>query len=133
MTNWITTHGDRFKAAVPVSGTSDLLSGWGINASFNWGESDIEVRGYEGLDRLWAVSPLKYIRNIHTPTLFIQGAWDNYAALNQGEEMFMAMKRLHQIAVMAIYPNDGHGVSRQPAHTHDYYERSVQWFNQYLK
>jgi dipeptidyl aminopeptidase/acylaminoacyl peptidase len=133
MTNWITTHGDRFKAAVPVSGTSDLLSGWGINASFNWGESDIEVRSYDDLDRLWAVSPLKYIRNIHTPTLFIQGAEDNYAALNQGEEMFMAMKRLHQVAVMAIYPNDGHGVSRQPAHTHDYYERTVQWFNQYLK
>jgi acylaminoacyl-peptidase len=133
MCNWITTHTDRFRASVPVSGTSNLLSGYGINADFLWPESDINVRGYNDLDRLWAVSPLKYIKNIHTPTLFIQGAWDGYAALNQGEEMFMAMKRLHQVAVMAIYPNEGHGVNRQPAHTHDYYERSVRWFNQYLK
>ena len=131
--NWITTHTDRFKASVPVSGTSDLLSGYGINANLLWLESDINVRSYNDLDHLWALSPLKYIKNIHTPTLFIQGAWDNYAALNQAEEMFMAMKRLHQVSVMAIYPNEGHGVKRQPVHTHDYYERSVSWFDSYLK
>ena len=45
----------------------------------------------------------------------------------------MAMERLHQVAVMAIYPNDGHGVNKQPAHTHDSYERSVRWFDNYLK
>jgi dipeptidyl aminopeptidase/acylaminoacyl peptidase len=133
MCNWITTHMDRFKASVPVSGTSDLLSGYGINANFYWPESDIGVRGYKDIQQLWDVSPLKYVQNIHTPTLFIQGAWDNYAALNQGEEMFTAMKRLHQTAVMAIYPNEGHGVKRQPVHTHDYYERSVRWFDTYLK
>jgi len=132
MCNWITTHTDRFRASIPVSGTSNLLSGYGINAHFLWPESDINLRGYDDLDRLWAVSPLKYVQNIHTPTLFIQGAWDNYAALNQAEEMFVAMKRLHQVAVMAIYPNDGHGIKKQPAHTHDYYERSVRWFDSYL-
>ena len=133
MCNWITTHTDCFKASIPVSGTSNLLSGYGINANLLWPESDINVRSYDDLDRLWAVSPLKYIKNIHTPTLFIQGAWDNYAALNQAEEMFMAMKRLHQVAVMAIYPTEGHGIKRQPVHTHDYYERSVKWFDSYLK
>ena len=60
MCNWITTHTDRFKASIPVSGTSNLLSGYGINANLLWPESDINVRSYDDLDRLWAVSPLKY-------------------------------------------------------------------------
>lgn len=133
MSDWIITQTNRFKAAVPVSGISNLVSGYGITGNFLWPESDMTVRSYDDMDRLWAVSPLKYVKNAKTPTLFIHGVWDNMTTLNQAEEMFMAMKRMGQTAVMAIYPNEGHGVANQPAHTHDYYERSLKWFDQYLK
>lgn len=133
MTNWITTHTDRFKAAVPISGICNLISGWGINENFLWFESDLGFIPYDDYNRAWEVSPLKYVKNCKTPTLFIHGAWDFNTSLNQAEEMYMALKRLRVDTVMAIYPNEGHGVNNQPIHTYDYYERSLTWFDNYLK
>jgi dipeptidyl aminopeptidase/acylaminoacyl peptidase len=133
MTNWITTHTNRFKAAVAISSISNLVSGWGINNNYLWFESDLGFIPYDDYERAWGYSPLKYVKNAKTPTLFINGAWDFNTSLNQAEEMYMALKRLHVDTVLAIYPNEGHGVNLQPQHTFDYYERSVQWFDKYLK
>jgi dipeptidyl aminopeptidase/acylaminoacyl peptidase len=36
-------------------------------------------------------------------------------------------------SVLAIYPNEGHGISRYPKHVLDYYVRSLAWFDKYLK
>ena len=133
MTNWITTHTNRFKAAVGISSISNLVSGWGINNNYLWFESDLGFIPYDNYERAWGYSPLKYVKNAKTPTLFINGAWDFNTSLNQAEEMYMALKRLHVDTVLALYPNEGHGVNLQPQHTFDYYERSVQWFDKYLK
>jgi len=87
---------------------------------------------FENYDKIWAMSPLKYIANCKTPTLFIHGAWDFCVNLGQAEEMFMALKKLGADAVLAIYPNEGHGL-RQPAHVIDYNQRALAWFDKYLK
>lgn len=34
---------------------------------------------------------------------------------------------------IALYPNEGHGVHREPRHTADYHERAIAWFDKYLK
>ena len=34
---------------------------------------------------------------------------------------------------IALYPNEGHGVGRQPKHTADYHARALAWFDKYLK
>ena len=133
MANWITTHTDRFKASIPISGISNLISGWGINANGQWFETDMGFTPFDDYERAWDASPLKYVKKCKTPTLFINGAWDNVTGVNQAEEMFMALKKLGVDTVMAIYPNEGHGVRRQPQHTLDYYRRTVQWFDKYLK
>jgi dipeptidyl aminopeptidase/acylaminoacyl peptidase len=133
MTNWTITQTQRFKAAVAISSISNFISGWGTNENYLWFESDLEFIPYDDYERAWSFSPLKYVKNCKTPTLFINGAWDFNTSLGQAEEMYMALKRLGLDAVLAIYPNDGHGVNLQPAHTYDYYERSVRWFDKYLK
>ncbi len=132
MTNWIITHTNRFKAAVPVASISNLISQWGTDANTLWFESDGGGMPFENYEKAWDMSPLKYIKNCNTPTLFIHGAWDFCVNLGQAEEMFTALKKLGVETVLAIYPNEGHGV-RQPAHIVDYYERTLNWFNKYLR
>ena len=133
MTNWVITHTRRFKAAVPISSISNLISMWGTGCNPDWFESDMGFMPMEDYDRAWSVSPLKYIKNCTTPTLFVTGAWDFVTTLYQAEEMFMALKKLGVDAALAAYPNEGHGVRNQPRHTLDYYRRSVEWFERYLK
>jgi len=131
LTNWIITHTDRFKAAVPVAGISNLISDW-ADANPDWFESDGGFMPMEDYDRAWAMSPLKYVAACKTPTLFIHGAWDFCVNLGQAEEMYTALKKLGVDAVLAIYPNEGHGV-RQPRHQVDYHTRALAWFDKYLK
>ena len=79
------------------------------------------------------MSPMKYVKNCKTPTLFIHGAWDFCVNLNQPELMFTALKKLGVETVLAIYPNEGHGIRRYPEHVLDYYQRTLAWFDKHLK
>lgn len=133
MANWMVTQTDRFKAAISVSGLSNLITAWGTGCNTLWFETDMGFMPFEDYERAWAASPMKYIRSCKTPVLFINGAWDFITNLNQAEEMFTALKKLGVDSVLAIYPNNGHSIHRHPAHRFDYYERSVRWFDEYLK
>jgi len=132
MTNWIITQNNRFKAAIPVASISNLISQWGTDANTLWFESDGGFMPFENYEKAWNMSPLKYITNCKTPTLFIHGAWDFCVNLGQAEEMYTALKKLGVDAVLAIYPNEGHGV-RQLEHVIDYHRRALNWFDKYLK
>ena len=131
LSNWIITQNNRFKAAVPVASISNLISDW-ADANPDWFESDGGFMPMDNYEKAWAMSPLKYVKNCKTPTLFIHGAWDFCVNLGQAEEMYTALKKLGVDAVLAIYPNEGHGVS-QPAHVVDYHTRALAWFDKYLK
>ena len=47
--------------------------------------------------------------------------------------MYTALKKLGVETVLAIYPNEGHGVHRYPKQVRDYYQRTLGWFDQHLK
>lgn len=133
MTEWMITQTDRFKAAVSISGLANLVSAWSQGAKSDWFETDMGFMPFEDYDRAWAVSPLKYVKNCKTPTLFINGRWDFITTAHQADEMFTALKKLGVDAVIALYPNEGHGVGRQPKHTLDYHRRTIAWFDKYLQ
>jgi dipeptidyl aminopeptidase/acylaminoacyl peptidase len=133
MTNWVITHTGRFKAAVPISSISNLISMWGTGCNTDWFESDMGLMPIDDFEKAWSVSPLKYIKNCRTPTMFVAGQWDFVTTLYQAEEMFTALKKMGIDAAIASYPNEGHGVRNQPRHGVDYYKRSLAWFDRYLK
>jgi dipeptidyl aminopeptidase/acylaminoacyl peptidase len=133
LTNWIITQTDRYKAAVPVASISDILSDWGTDSNPLWFESDGGFMPIDDYERAWEMSPMKYVKNCKTPTLFIHGAWDYCVNLNQPELMFTALKKLGVETVLAIYPNEGHGIRRYPEHVLDYYQRTLAWFDKHLK
>ena len=56
LTNWITTHTNRFKAAVPVASISNLISDWGADANPDWFESDGGFMPLENYEKAWDMS-----------------------------------------------------------------------------
>ncbi|HMF71660.1 MAG TPA: S9 family peptidase, partial [Flavitalea sp.] len=133
LTQWAVTHTTRFKACVPISGIVNLISAWTEGCNSDWFETDMGFMPFEDYEKAWAVSPIKYIRQCKTPTLFINGRFDFITSLNQADAMFTALKKLGVDAEIALYPNEGHGVRSQPKHTSDYHRRTIAWFDKYLK
>lgn len=133
MTNWIITHTDRFKAAVSSASLSNLLSAYGTSSIPTWKEVDV-CRGvpYDNIDKIWEQSPIKYIRNAKTPTLFIHGQDDHLCPIGQAEEMFLGLKMQGVETQLVRYFDEGHGI-RKPKGRLDVQRRTLAWFDKYLK
>ena len=113
MTNWIIGHTQRFTAAVTQRSVSNLISMYG-SSDFNWAfqEEFGNVPPWEDLENYWRQSPIKYIGNAKTPTLVIHSENDMRCPIEQGEQVFVALKRLGVDTKMVRFPDEPHGLSR---------------------
>ncbi len=113
MTVWIIGHTTRYKAAVTQRCVSNLVSMWG-SSDFNWA-FQIELNNkppFEDLQKFWDHSPIKYIGNAKTPTLVIHNEMDLRCPIEQGEQVFVALKKLGVESEMVRFPDEFHGLSR---------------------
>ena len=132
MTNWIITQTPRFKAAVAVASVSNLISFYSTSLYQDLVHAEFGGFPWDNYDLLWQWSPLRYISQAQTPTLFIHGEQDNDVHITQAEEMYMGLKRRGVETVMVRYPREGHGL-REPQHRVDALERTLAWFDHFLK
>ncbi len=132
MTNWIITQTPRFKAAVASASVSNMISFYSTSLYQDLVHAEFGVMPWDDYDLLWRWSPLRYVKNVQTPTLFIHGEQDNDVHITQAEEMYTALKRRGVPTVLARYPREGHGL-REPKHRLDALERTLAWFDKYLK
>lgn len=132
MTNWIITQTPRFKAAVSAASVSNLVSFYSTSLYQDLIHAEFGGFPWDNYDLLWQWSPLKYVKQAQTPTLFIHGEQDNDVHITQAEEMYMALKRRGVESVLVRYPREGHGL-REPKHRVDALERTLAWFDRYLK
>lgn len=136
MTNWIIGHTDRFKAAVTQRSVSNLISMYG-SSDFNW-MFQYEFRDeppWENLENYWRQSPMKYIGNAKTPTLVIHSEQDLRCAIEQGEQVFVALKKLGVDTELVRFPDESHGLSRggRTDRRIDRLNHILRWFDRYLK
>lgn len=134
MTNWVITQTTRFKAAVSGASLSNMISFYAtslyqdlVHAEFNgfpWDDDNYAT--------LWKWSPLAHVKAATTPTLFIHGERDNDVHITQAEEMFTALRRRGVESALARYPREGHGF-REPKHTLDRTDRTLDWMDKFLK
>jgi len=122
MTNWIIGHTDRFRAAVTQRSISNRISGWG-SKDFNWTYQEMFANQppWEALDRYWA--------------LVIHSQNDLRCAIEQGEQIFVALKKLSVDSEFVIFPDEPHGLSRV-GRTDRRIERLNhirRWFDRFLK
>ena len=132
MTNWIITQTPRFKAAVSAASLSNLISFYSTSLYQDLIHAEFGGFPWDNYDLLWQWSPLRYVKQAQTPTLFIHGEQDNDVHITQAEEMYTALKRRGVESVLVRYPREGHGL-REPKHRVDALERTLAWFDRYLK
>ncbi|QMU27388.1 S9 family peptidase [Adhaeribacter radiodurans] len=135
MTNWIITQTNRFKAAVVDGGISNLISFAGTSLYHSLMESEFNGSVYDNFSLLWQWSPLRNVKNVKTPTLFLHGTKDNEVPVTQAEEIYIALKKLGVTASFVQYLEEGHGwrPDLKPKSRYDLYNRVLNWFDEYLK
>ena len=131
MTNWVVTQTPRFKAAVAVASVSNLVSFYSTSLYQDLIHAEFGLP-WDDYDLLWRCSPLRYVRQAQTPTLLLHGEQDNDVHITQAEEMYMALRRRGVESELVRYPREGHGF-REPRHRVDALERTLAWFDRYLK
>ncbi len=132
MTNWIITQTPRFKAAVSAASVSNLISFYSTSLYQDLIHAEFGGFPWDNYDQLWQWSPLRYVKQAQTPTLFIHGEQDNDVHITQAEEMYMALRRRGVETVLVRYPREGHGL-REPRHRVDALELTLAWFDRFLR
>ena len=95
-------------------------------------EVEFGGRPWESYPLLWQWSPLAHVEGVTTPTLFLHGEDDHDVPIQQAEEMYVALKKQGVPSVLVRYPGEGHGL-RGPQHRLDYYRRSLDWLERWLR
>ncbi len=132
MTMWAVTQTNRFKAAVAGAGLSNLLSYYGENGIDAWMLPYFGASVYDDPAVYARSSPITYIKNVRTPTFAYAGERDIECPAVQTQEFWHALKTLGVPTGIMIYPGEGHRM-RDPKDTQDALDRTLAWFDKYLK
>jgi acylaminoacyl-peptidase len=132
MTMWGVTQTKRFRAAVAGAGISDWLSYYGENKINRWMIPYFGASVYDDPAVYAKSAPINYIKQVSTPTLIVVGERDGECPAPQSLEFWRALETLGVPTRLVIYPNEGH-MFVNPAHSRDVIERTIDWFNEYLK
>ena len=133
MTNWIIGHTERFKAGVTLNSVTNLAS------SFGTGDIDsTEAERQYGLP--WeaeatyrARSPLTYAPAITTPTLIIHSENDYRCPIEQGEQLYVWLKKLGRAPVEFIrVPRASHTINASPRQRLQVREKVFEWIERYV-
>jgi dipeptidyl aminopeptidase/acylaminoacyl peptidase len=135
LTNWTIGKTQRFKAAVSQRDISNWAAWW-YSADFtlfqgNW----FRKPPFEDPEDYRARSPITYVKNIKTPTMFVLGDADSRTPAEAGgDQMFRALKYLKVPTTMVRFPGASHDLSRtgKPSHRVERLQHIVNWFDIYL-
>ena len=132
--NWIIGHTDRFKAAVSHDGVFNLESMalateelWFVEWEFGgppWSET--ARANFEK----W--SPHRHAHKIKTPTLIITNELDFRVPVDQGLQLFTALRRNGVATEALVFPDEGHWVLK-PLNSKRWHEAVFDWMRRYLK
>ncbi len=135
MTSWIVGHTDRFKAACSMRAVNNCHSFFGTSdTGYEWDEiwHGTPWKDWENLIRQ---SPITYAGNVKTPTLIIHSEEDHGCLIEQGEQFYVALRKLGVEAEFIRYPGEGHELSRhgKPWHRVHRLKSIVEWFERHLR
>jgi len=131
LTNNVITRTTVFKAAISGAGSALYVSNYGHDEYQYWWESEL---GLPWKDRdLWdSLSPFYRADKVVTPTMFVGGELDWNVPILNGEQFYLALKRVGVPTQLVVYPNEHHIIGR-PSYLKDLYKRYLDWYARYLK
>jgi len=134
LANWLVTQTERFRAAIPSAGISNLvtqnyLAYYHDYLAVEYG--DFPHR--DGIiDMLWERSPIRLAHRVKTPVLFLHGEHDNDVPIEEAEQLYIALHDVGTRAVMVRYPREGHGL-QEARHIIDALDRSIAWYREHFR
>jgi len=136
MTMFIIGHTDRFKAAVPMAGVSNLESFVGTSDIGFWMVE--QSQGYPWDPERAAYyrerSPVNAAANVTTPTRFIHPEGDLRCPIEQTEQFYMRLKMMGKVPVELVRgPASWHGGTSKPGQYYDRWDSMLDWFRKYVE
>jgi dipeptidyl aminopeptidase/acylaminoacyl peptidase len=133
LTNWVITQTPRFAAAIVGAGISNWISDYGTADIPRTKESEFYGTPWEarGAETLLKWSPVMKAGSVVTPTLFVHGESDLRVPIEQGEQMYTALKKRKVPAMFIRYPDSYHG-GWSPWNTVHRYHYEMAWWKKYL-
>jgi dipeptidyl aminopeptidase/acylaminoacyl peptidase len=136
MTSWIIGHTQRFKAACVMRPVTNCYSFFGSSdGGFHWDEVwGRDMPPWENPEDYLRQSPIAYAGNMRTPTLIIHSEMDYRCLVEQGEQLYAALKKQGVEAEFLRYQGEPHGLSRmgKPWHRIHRLRAIAGWFASHL-
>ena len=136
MTNWIIGHTDRFCCAASQRSIANWLAFYGMSdIGFYFAGDQTDGDLYDSPEKLWAQSPLKYAKNVKTPTLFIHSDEDYRCPMAEGIQMYSALVDRGVEARLCLFHGETHELSRsgKPKHRQRRLKEITDWFEKHAK
>ena len=133
MTNKLITFTDRFKAASSGAGAANWVSMYAQSDTRSYRTPWFGGTPWEShapIDLYWEQSPLKYVADVKTPTLFFVGQEDPRVPMPQSVEMYRALKSLGVPTHLYVAPREGHGW-QELRHQVAKFNAEMAWFDKY--
>ncbi|MCG7331925.1 S9 family peptidase [Salinicoccus roseus] len=134
MTNWIVGHTDRFKAAVTQRSICNWVSFRGVS-DIGYYFTDWQIQAEFGdIDKMWHHSPIKYVDGINTPLLILHSERDFRCPIEQGEQLYIALKYQKKETQFVRFPEADHNLSRtgKPNLRIERLTHLTDWFKKYM-
>jgi dipeptidyl aminopeptidase/acylaminoacyl peptidase len=141
MTNWMTAHDQRWRAAITARSISNWMSFYGVSDASGLVEREFggmpwPFRSYEegSYNLVMMLSPIVWADRVETPTLIIHSINDYRTPLEGGEQWYRALQK-HDVPVkMVLFPDSSHGLSRtgEPWLLVRRLQEYMDWFRAYL-
>src|SRR6266704_767067 len=132
MTMWTVTQTDRFRGAVAGAGIANWESYYGQNLIDQWKIPVFGASVYDDPAVYRKSSPIEYIKKVKTPTLVVVGERDAECPTPQSYEFWHALRTLAIPTELVVHPGEGH-LYLNPENQIDRMDRTVAWFDKYLK
>ena len=137
LVNWIIGHTNRFKAAVSQRSISNLIS---TSLIIDIGDRILRQScgkntPWNHEEVLWEMSPLKYAKNVVTPTLFLHSDEDYRCYIGEAFQMFTALKQIGVDSELIVFHGENHSLSRsgRPSNRIVRVEEMLKWMKKYLQ
>ena len=131
----------RFKAAIEVCGQTNLfgvyreMNSRGHTWKISWAEEHqgkLRATPWTARERYVENSPFFYLDRVSTPVLIVHGTEDTAVAIEAGDELFLALRRLGKPVEYAKYLGEAHVITER-ANVVDYANRMIEWFDRHMR
>jgi dipeptidyl aminopeptidase/acylaminoacyl peptidase len=132
MTMWTVTQTNRFHAAVAGAGIANWQSYYAQNLIDQWMIPFFGASVYDDPAVYARSSPIRFIKQVKTPTVVIVGQHDAECPAPQSYEFWHALKTLGVPTRLIVYPCEGH-MFVKPENQVDRLDQTMAWFDKYLQ